>query len=411
MERNRWFRALLVLLVFIAAFHLGGLLWDLGQRFGDIIVMFFLAWLLAFVLSPTTTIVARLAGVPRLLAAALVYAVLLVALLGSILLIVPELVTQLIALGKVVPSYAERIPLTLAGLQADLQARNIDVNLTSMYRPQDLSASVAALGSSGVQSALGLLTGIFNIVFAVVLVLALSFYMVIDGATIESNLLYLVPPEHRAEADFFLDSVNRTFGGFLRGTLIQAIVYGVGTALVMVAGGLDFVLVASLFAGVVMIIPIFGPFLAIVPPVTIALISAPVQTVLLVVGGLLILQQVTFNMLAPKVMSESLGIHPLLIFAALLVGSRIAGLTGAIFGVPIAAVLWAMFRQTLDRSRYGQLALERYLAAEEQREAERRRLERERARAVAAGEIAPTAGERTRRGLARLFGRARVGVE
>src|SRR5438094_10314724 len=106
MERNRWLRALIVLLVVIAALHLAGLLWDVGQRFGDIIVMFFLAWLLAFVLTPVTQAIERAANLPRVLAAAAVYLVLFVVLLGGLFLIVPALVSQLVALGKILPAYA-----------------------------------------------------------------------------------------------------------------------------------------------------------------------------------------------------------------------------------------------------------------------------------------------------------------
>lgn len=398
MERNRWLRALIVLLALIAALHLAGLLWDVGQRFGDIIVMFFLAWLLAFVLTPLTQALERAANVPRVLAAAAVYLVLFVVLLGGLFLIVPALVTQLVALGKVLPAYAEQVPRALGEVQADLNARHVDVDITSLYRSQDLSNYLAGIGATAVQNAVGILTGVFGVVFAVILVLALSFYIVVDGDLIELSLLYLVPDEYRAQVDFFIDSVNRSFGGFLRGTLIQAVVYALGTALVMLVAGIDFVLVASLFAGIVMIIPIFGPFLAIIPPVGIALISAPVQTVLLVVAGLLVLQQLTFNVLAPKLMSDSLGMHPLLVFAALLIGSRVAGITGAIFGVPIAAVLWAMLRQAIDSSRYGQLALERYTAAEE-----------ERRRAEAAGGGRRPGGSRLRRGVTRLFARQHLG--
>jgi predicted PurR-regulated permease PerM len=379
-EQNRWLRALIVLLVLIAGLYLGGLLWDLGQRFGDIIVMFFLAWLLAFVLSPLTHSIERAAGVPRAMAAAGVYLVLFVGLLTGLVLLVPALLIQLAELGKVLPSYAEQVPSLLGEIQADLNARHVDVDITSLYQPRDLSQSISGLGSAAVQNLVSILTGIFNVVIMVVLVLVLSFYMVVDGDLIETTVLSFVPDSRRAEVDFFLDSVNRSFGGFLRGTLIQAVIYALGTSLVMVLAGLDFVLVASVFAGIVMVVPIFGPFVATIPPVLIALTSAPVSTVLLVVGGLLVLQQITFNMIAPKVMSDSLGMHPLLIFAALLIGGRVAGFAGAIFGVPVAAVLWAMFRQALESTRYGRLAMERQVAAED-----------ERARRVAAGELSPGA--------------------
>lgn len=403
MQRDRWLRALLVLLVIIASLHLAGVIWDVGQRFGDIIVIFFLAWLLSFVLTPVTHALEQELSLPRALAAAGVYFVLFLGLLGTLLLIVPTLIVQLAELGKVLPQYAEQVPIGLNQLQQDLADRNIDVDLTSLYRPQDLTASLTGLGSTAVQNLVAILTGVVNVIIAAFIVFVLSFYMVVDGDLIEESMLQFVPDNRRGEIDFFLSSVNRTFGGFLRGTLIQAVIYGLGTAAVMVVAGLDFVLVASLFAGIVMVIPIFGPFLAIVPPVLVALMSAPGQTLLLVVAGLLVLQQVTFNVIAPKVMSENLGMHPLLVFAALLIGGRLAGIAGAIFGVPIAAVLWAMLRQVLSHSRYGQLASERSAAANEAR----RQRALERARAIAAGEIIPRPLSRLRDSLVRFAWRSR----
>lgn len=373
MERNQFVRALILLLIAAVALHLAGVVWTLGQSFGDLIVMFFLAWLLAFILTPLVHVIASAARLPRALAAALVYVSLFVALLTGLVLLVPLLVTQLIELGRALPAYAERVPRVLAEIQADLSARNIDVDITAVYRPQEISNALAGLGAAAVQNAVGILTSVFGAAFAVVLVLVLSFYMVVDGEHIERTFLAFIPDERRAEVDFFIDSVNRSFGGFLRGTVIQAVIYGTGTAVVMLIAGIDYVLISSIFAGIVMIVPVFGPFLAIIPPVAVAIISAPVGTVLVVVAGLLVLQQITFNVIAPKVMSDSLGMHPLLVFAALLVGGRVAGLTGAIFGVPVAGVIWALFRHAIGQSRYGRMAAERRQASEAIARAERSR--------------------------------------
>ncbi|TAK25759.1 MAG: AI-2E family transporter [Chloroflexota bacterium] len=372
-ERNQFVRVLILLLIAAVALHLVGVVWTVGRSFGDLIVMFFLAWLLAFILTPLVHVIADAARLPRALAAALVYVSLFVALLTGLVLLVPLLVTQLIELGRALPAYAERVPRVLAEIQTDLSARNIDVDITAVYRPQEISNALAGLGAAAVQNAVGILTSVFGAAFAVVLVLVLSFYMVVDGEHIERTFLAFIPDERRSEVDFFIDSVNRSFGGFLRGTVIQAVIYGTGTAVVMLIAGIDYVLISSIFAGIVMIVPVFGPFLAIIPPVAVAIISAPVGTVLVVVAGLLILQQITFNVIAPKVMSDSLGMHPLLVFAALLVGGRVAGLTGAIFGVPVAGVIWALFRHAIGQSRYGQMAAERRQASEAIARAERSR--------------------------------------
>src|SRR5688500_3819924 len=112
--------------------HLAGLLWTVAERFGDIIIIFCLAWTPAFVLTPVTHAIERSFGVPRVLAAVGVYMVLFVVLLGSLFLIVPALIAQLVALGKVLPAYAEQVSRTLAEIQADLYARNVDVDITTI---------------------------------------------------------------------------------------------------------------------------------------------------------------------------------------------------------------------------------------------------------------------------------------
>jgi predicted PurR-regulated permease PerM len=91
----------------------------------------------------------------------------------------------------------------------------------------------------------------------------------------------------------------------------------------------------------VLLIPFLGPVLAVVLPVTIALLTHPEVTIYLFIA-LLALQQIIFNVLAPRILSRQVGLHPLLVFFAVLTGARVAGVWGAIFGVPIVAVLTTM---------------------------------------------------------------------
>jgi predicted PurR-regulated permease PerM len=115
----------------------------------------------------------------------------------------------------------------------------------------------------------------------------------------------------------------------------------VGTGAIMSVLGVDYALLSSVVAGLVLFIPFLGPPAAVVLPVTIALLTRPEVTIYLFLG-LLALQQVIFNVLAPRILSRQVGLHPLLVFFAVLTGARVAGIWGAIFGVPIVAVLTAM---------------------------------------------------------------------
>jgi predicted PurR-regulated permease PerM len=109
----------------------------------------------------------------------------------------------------------------------------------------------------------------------------------------------------------------------------------------MTVAGLGFVLVTSLLSAVLMLIPLLGPILALVPPLVIALFQAPgvAPWVLL---ALLVYEQVMINVLMPRIIGEMVGLHPLLVFAALLAGIRLAGVWGALFGIPVAAALSAI---------------------------------------------------------------------
>jgi predicted PurR-regulated permease PerM len=94
-------------------------------------------------------------------------------------------------------------------------------------------------------------------------------------------------------------------------------------------------------AAVVLLIPFVGPVAAVALPVSIALLTHPEVTIFLFLA-LLALQQAIFNVIAPRILSRQVGLHPLLVFFAVLTGARVAGVWGAIFGVPVVAVFTTM---------------------------------------------------------------------
>jgi predicted PurR-regulated permease PerM len=98
-----------------------------------------------------------------------------------------------------------------------------------------------------------------------------------------------------------------------------------------------------------MAIPFFGPFIAWAPPVLVALFSKPevlLPTILIMGAGWLLVM----NVLQPRIMQGAVGIHPVVVLGSVLIGSKIAGIAGAIFGIPIAAVVSAFFFHFLHRT-------------------------------------------------------------
>jgi predicted PurR-regulated permease PerM len=112
-------------------------------------------------------------------------------------------------------------------------------------------------------------------------------------------------------------------------------------------------LVASLFAGLFMLIPLIGPFLALIPPLLAALLQNP-DSALWIFLILFVYQFAIVNVLMPRVLSHALGLHPLLVFGAILISIRLAGFWGAFFGIPVAGVLWTMATFFFERWQNGQ---------------------------------------------------------
>jgi predicted PurR-regulated permease PerM len=344
--RDPWLRALSVLACAIASFYLIGLLWQVVVEFADIILLFFLAWLVAFVLEPVvgTLVEGRL---PRLAAIGLTYLTLLVWLILGVILLVPALSLQIVEVARNLPTYAEQATTVLTAVQASVNewltghGSPLLIDLKSALNPQELSRRADALGPPILSNAIGFATGAATLLVQVVIMLILSFYFMVDGARLAESMITALPLRAQDDARFLIASVHRAFAGFLRGQMIQSLVGGVGTGLIMSALQVDFALLSSVVAALVLLIPFLGPVLAVVLPVTIALLTHPEVTVYLFIA-LLALQQVIFNVLAPRILSQQVGLHPLLVFFAVLTGARVAGVWGAIFGVPIVAVLTTM---------------------------------------------------------------------
>ncbi len=345
MLRDPWLRALAILGCAIAGFYLVGLLWQVVQDLADIIMLFFLAWLVAFVLEPLVgTLETR---VPRTIGIAITYLTLLVLLSLGVLLLVPALALQTVEVVRSTPGYIEQAAQVLTDLQFSTNAWLLDhrspilIDIQSALNPQELSRRVETLGPQVLGNVVGFATGAATLLVEVLILIILSFYFMADGARLANSMILALPPRAQDDTRYLVANIHRAFAGFLRGQVIQCLVGGIGTGVIMSALHVDFALLCSVVAGVVLFIPFVGPPVAVVLPVTISLLTHPEVTIYLFIA-LLALQQLIFNVLAPRLLSHHVGLHPLLVFFAVLTGARVAGIWGAIFGVPVLAVASAM---------------------------------------------------------------------
>ncbi len=340
-RQQRWLNALLVLSTIAVGFIVVGFVGSVFFAFGDIVLVFFLAWLISFVLTPGTAALERaLPRLHRVVSTVVVYGVVIGLLLLIVLLVANALAGSTSDLIASLPTLRQNLPQLLAPWQQRFDDLGLAVDLVAQggIVLDNLNHYAAQLVGPLQQIAVASLGVLGNVLIVVIM----SLYITIDRERILSFLYRLVPPGWETEARLLQVSLARSFGGFLRGQAVIGLVYAAVAAVTSLILDLQFLPVTTAAAGLLMAIPFFGPFVSWIPPVLVAVLLRPEATIpaiaLMGAGWFVVM-----NVLQPRLMGEAVGIHPIVVLGSVLVGSKIAGITGAIFGIPIAAVLSAFF--------------------------------------------------------------------
>jgi predicted PurR-regulated permease PerM len=329
-------RILIGLAIILLGFWVAREVGELLNRFGQVLALFFFAWLISFVLGPPTDALVRV-GVRRPLAVLAVYCLSFALLFFGTLLLIPIFAEQLGRLRESVNAYTAQTPAMVTWAEEQARAFGAsEADQREFYR--SLVGQVQAFTGQVLQNAIGWLTGAAAVLVNVVFCLIISVYMMLDGRRIIAGLLMLVPRRYRGEVRAVLQSINESFGGYIRGQVILSAVYGLAIGLVMWAIGLEFKIISALFAGVALVIPFVGPFISLLPPLLVGLLTRPGDlwwVVLLLIG----VQQVVLNVVGPRVFGRTVNMHPLLVIGAALAGAALAGFWGALFGIPVAGII------------------------------------------------------------------------
>jgi predicted PurR-regulated permease PerM len=314
--------------------------------FSSILVMFFLAWLLGFLIDPVVSrMVIRLPFLPRGVAASLVFVFTVVLAIALLAAIASSVIGSLKAIIGTAPTIDDAIGRLLAPVQSQIDTLGFQINLTRAASDlvHQLSANASELLTPALNSGLQL----FSVGTAII------FIAVVFVANKASFLLFahrLVPADQRALYDEFVEATSRSFGGFIRGQFGLAALYGLIEGFLALVFGVPFAALILVVATALQSVPYFGQLVSWIPLVVITLIFRP-EVIVPVILILLVLLLVVQNLVTPRVMGNAVGLNPVLVLAAVFIGAQVAGAFGAIFGVPVLAVGASLFDTWLDRVR------------------------------------------------------------
>lgn len=377
MPRDRWTRILVILLSIIAAYYLAEKLLTLGRAFVDIIGLLALAWLLGFILQPIINWLSERPVPPPVIhlarqrlpagfaqtlealhlpyhaAVVVVYLGLLVVIIVLAIFLIPAILAQVAMLGATLPRSISETPRLLEDAQRELDRLNLGIDLRAVFQPSDLVDRAQELGTTIAQSAFSVAARVAALATSLLLVYFLSLYMMLDGHKLVNRIRDLIPVSYRDEVAFAMQTIDRVFGGFIRGELLIGILYGLGAFLAMSISGVKFSLAIASLGALLTLIPAFGEPIAMLLPGLTALIQGSHATVPLLIA-MTAYQQLLIRVLMPRIMSEMVGMPALLTLAAVMVSVRLIGFYGLIFGIPVAGALYTMALFFLERHRLKQ---------------------------------------------------------
>ena len=334
----------LVLLLGIAIF--GWMVLQLTLVF----VPLLLAVLLAAVVTP---LVNRLEqwGINRLAAASLVFLAALGGIIGVFAAIVPLFIEQARDLGPTLRTGWESVSKWLEEGPLEWDRERIDELILPVTSGEIIPIARIASGAGEVLAG-ALLTAV------------LSFFFVKDGPEISDWILRRTPYRYRASVGAAGGRMWRSFGGFMRGTAVVALVDAVGIAIGLWVIGVPLVLPLALLVFIGGFVPVIGAAITGLLAVLVALAWGGLGPAVATLAVVVVVQQVESNVLQPMVMRRSVSLHPVVVLAVLTAGATTVGIVGALLAVPVTAAVVAAGNEIRIRSENGTLRVEPILESQ-----------------------------------------------
>jgi predicted PurR-regulated permease PerM len=300
---------------------------------------------IAFLIQPG---VARLVGlgVPRVVAISLIFVVIIAALAGLVLLVVPLVANEVGSLQNQAPTLAAEAQKRINSLQGAVQVLGFQIDLTGATASISSHLREYLLGQFG--NAVGFGLTALTTLLQLLLTFIVAFLLALDAAAFRRVLRRLVPNDYRTDFDQIWRRIRKMLYAYMRGQLIIAALIGILSGIACAVLGLPDAVALGLLAGITALIPYLGPFIGAVPAILVGLASSPFKALVVAVVYFLI-SNVILNFVYPKIVGDAVRLPPLLVIIAFIAGFSWGGILGMFVAVPLAATLRILFDHIYPR--------------------------------------------------------------
>jgi len=324
------------------------LLWFLG----DVLLPFVLGAIVAYFLNPVAEKLEQ-QGLSRVASTAIIAFVTALTFIVITLLVAPALVSQAINLFESSPDLAKSFSTWLSKTFPSL----LDEGSTLQTSINSVGDVVQQQGGDLLNTALDSAASIIDLIMLLIIVPVVAVYLLLDWHRMISTIDALLPREHAVSIRDLVSKIDKTLAAFVRGTFTVCLILGLYYAISLMLVGLEFGLVVGVVAGLISFIPYLGAILGGALAIGLALfqfwndwISIAIVLAIFVVG-----QAVEGNVITPKLVGNSVGLHPVWLIMSLSVFGSLFGFLGLLVAVPIAAILGVLIRFLIDKYKQSKL--------------------------------------------------------
>lgn len=319
--------------------------------FSSILLPFVAGMILAYFLDPVADRLERL-GLSRLLATIGILVGFVIVLVIALMVIIPVLASQLSGFVANLPDYLARLQALVTQLDPAWLERTLGVDATNL---RDGLSSLLAQGSGFIatlfQSIWNSGVALVNVAGLFIVTPVVAFYMLLDWDRMVATVDGWIPRDHVETVRSLATDINTSTAGFLRGQGTLCLILGIIYAVALTVVGLNFGLLIGLFAGLISFIPFVGTLLGLVLSVGVALVQFwPDWLMIAIVAGIFFAGQfIEGNILQPKLVGSSVGLHPVWLMFALFAFGSLFGFVGLLIAVPAAAAVAVLVRFAIGR--------------------------------------------------------------
>ena len=264
--------------------------------------------------------------------------------------LLPQVLDSIVGLVNDIPTYINKTTEVINNIVGNLNigeqySKTLIDNLNNIinYSIKFITNLIPALG--------GVLATIVSKIWNVILGIIISVYLLIDKeklCALSKKITYgIFNKKHADKIVELVDRSNYTFGRFLIGKIIDSLIIGILTFVILAIFKMPYIVLISVIVGITNIIPFFGPFIGAIPSFIIILFVSPVQALwfLLII---FIIQQLDGNVIGPKILGDSIGISAFWIVFSILVAGKLLGLLGMVIGVPLFAIFYSIVKEYIE---------------------------------------------------------------